>query len=143
MIVSTTAMADQRPKAQVLSPELIQKMGKQRDCMEWVGGGDKAEREAEERVAAAKIVMAARKRAEQRLMDLKRVRSSSPNRPRSRSISAPPRDVFKRPCWSIHSRTHRTKRDELIEMGIEMMTSHRLAKNLLITSDFLTARDQG
>ena len=44
--------------------------------MEWVGDGDKAEREAEERVARAKIVMAAGKSVAQRLMDHKRVRSS-------------------------------------------------------------------
>ena len=68
-------------------------------------------------------------------MDHKRVRASLPNRPRSRSISAPPTDAFKRPCWSIVSRNHRTKRDEFIEMVIEMMTSHGRAKNLPITSD--------
>ena len=87
-----------------------------------------------ERVARAKTVMAAQKRAEQRLMDLKRVRSLSPNGPRSRSISAP-RDAFKRPCWSIHPHINRIKRDELIEMVIDLMTDHGRAKSWPITSD--------
>ena len=54
-----------------------------RDGREWMGEGDKAEREAEERVARATTGMAAQKRAKQKLIDLQRVRFRSPNGPRS------------------------------------------------------------
>ena len=85
--------------------------------------------------------MAAQKRAEQRQIDLKRVRSRLLNGPRNRSTSAP-RDAFKRTCWSIHSRTNRTKRDEFIEMVIDLMTNHGEAKSWQTTSDIFDGESQ-
>ena len=64
---------------------------------------------------------------EKKQMYLKRVRSRVLTGPRNRSTSAP-RDAFKRTCWSIHSRTNRTKRNEFIEMVIDLMTNHGGAK---------------
>ena len=85
--------------------------------------------------------MAAQKRGEQRQIDLKRVRSRSPNGLRKRSTSAP-RDAFKRTCWSIHSRTKRTHRDEFIEMVIDLMTNHGGAKSWPTTSDIFDGESQ-
>ena len=100
-----------------------------------MGEGDKAEFEAEERVPRAKTAAAAEQIVMQRQMEFTRARSRLQNRARPRSISAPPTDNFKRPCWSVHFRNHWTERDDFIEMVVEMMTKHGRATNLPTTLD--------
>ena len=58
----TKAMFDQRPVTQELSSEQIQKIWQHKNNEEWDGDGDKAEWEAQERVARAKNVMAAQQK---------------------------------------------------------------------------------
>ena len=106
-----------------------------------MGEGDKAEWAAQECIARGQIGTTLQKQIEQRQIKLKHVRSRSPNGPRHRSASAP-RDVFRRRCWSIHSRTNGIKRDELIEMAINLMTHHGGAKKWPTTADIFDGESQ-
>ena len=101
--------------------------------MEWMG--EKAERAAEERVARAKTAVAAVKRAFQRETEYQRARSRSPQRARSMSALALPKEACKRLCWSMYTRNQPTDRDELIEMVIENIEKHGSATHMPADSE--------